>query len=158
MIYNILREKPTRQVPIVISLDELCQIWIPYNNSFQSPSTVEETANTTTEAQQLRLETGLRSSTLAMLKLQEEAPLKAETDAPVEAERGSPPDSAEAAKRNIELHKFYDEVIQPNNDMLADQGITEGINKVIKLLDKYGDCSSIVAGGVGTGNGSDPEG
>ena len=93
----------------------------------------------------------LRANPPFLLKLKEEAPLKAETDDPVKPKEEARLDSAEAAKRNIELHKFYNEVIQPNNDMLADQGVTEGINKVIKLLDKYGDCSSIVAGGVGTG-------
>ena len=159
-IYNILREKEAPQAPIGISLDELCQIWLPYNNSFQSPTTAEERSNTTTEVSgTVETETGTPEAQQEVtVQAKEEAPVQAETVAPVEAEKEARPISADAAKRNIELHKFYDEVIQPNNDLLTNQSVIEGINKVIKLLDEYGDCPSIIIDSIDTGDAVNPKG
>ncbi len=43
-IFAILREKDRPREKIVLSLDDLCPIWIKYNSSFKPAAVVKETA------------------------------------------------------------------------------------------------------------------
>ena len=43
MIFAILREKDRPREKLVLSLDDLCPIWIKYNSSFKPAAVVKET-------------------------------------------------------------------------------------------------------------------
>jgi len=135
MIYNILagKEIVSPVDPITISLDELCQIWLPYNNSFSPVPPVESTR----PAQE--------PPPIPDHSRESEKDTAPEQTQPAPAETKTPSvDPVIAAKKRIELNKFYDDVIQPCNEIMGNPAITEGINKVIDLLDKYGDCPSVM--------------
>ncbi len=46
-IFAILREKDHPSEKLVLSLDDLCPIWIKYNSSFKPAAVVKETAEAT---------------------------------------------------------------------------------------------------------------
>ena len=46
-IFAILREKEPPAEKIVLSLDDLCPIWIKYNSSFKPAAVVKETSEAT---------------------------------------------------------------------------------------------------------------
>lgn len=102
-IFAILREQDRSRESIVLSLDDLCPLWIKYNSSFKQEDVIKETA---------------------------ERPQDTATD------------QAGNGKAHILVQAFYSEVIEPNREALA--GVLEGVNRIMEVLERYGDCPSVV--------------
>ncbi len=118
-IVAILREKDRSPEKLVLSLDDLCPLWIRYNTSFKPESVVKEP----TEPVASCPETVIPS-------------VPPNQDAPV------PGDRPGNGKAQVMVQAFYSEVIEPHREMLA--GMLEGINRIMELLERYGDCPSVV--------------
>ena len=114
-IIAILREKDRQGEKIVLSLDDLCPIWIKYNTSFKPAAVVKETAK--------------RSS----------GPEETVVPTPSSEDAEDRPASGKAI---VTVQAFYSEVIEPHKEALA--GMLEGINRIMELLERYGDCPSVV--------------
>ena len=116
-IIAILREKQPPAEKIVLSLDDLCPIWIKYNSSFKPTPITKE-------------------------------PAKAAASGPEEAAIPAPPsktapvveDQPAAGKTLMAVQAFYSEVIEPHKETLS--GMLEGINRIVEILERYGDCPS----------------
>jgi hypothetical protein len=115
-IIAILREKESPAEKIVLSLDDLCPIWIRYNSSFKPTAIAKETAEAGPE------ETALSS--------------------PESEDAGAAGDRPASSKAVMTVQAFYGEVIEPHKEALV--GMLEGINKMVELLERYGDCPSVV--------------
>ncbi len=120
MIFAILREKDRPREALVLSLDDLCPIWIKFNSSFKPAAVVKET----TEAAYGPEETVL--------------PAPPSDDAGMQADKPQPP----SGKALMTAQAFYGEVIEPHRESLS--GVLEGINRIMELLERYGDCPSVV--------------
>ncbi len=120
MIFAILREKDRPREALVLSLDDLCPIWIKFNSSFKPAAVVKET----TEAASGPEETVL--------------PAPPGDDAGMKADQLEPP----SGKALMTAQAFYGEVIEPHRESLS--GVLEGINRIMELLERYGDCPSVV--------------
>jgi hypothetical protein len=118
MIFAILREKERPREKIVLSLDDLCPIWIKYNSSFK-PAVAKETPEAT-------------------------APGPEETDVPVPTreEARVQEDQPASGKAVVTVQAFYGEVIEPHKASLS--GVLEGIKRIMELLERYGDCPSVI--------------
>ena len=117
-IIAILREKEPPAEKIVLSLDDLCPIWIKYNSSFKPAAVVKETAKAASGPE----ETALSS--------------------PPSEDAGAAGDRSTSGKAVMTAQAFYGEVIEPHKEALA--GMLEGINRIMELLERYGDCPSVV--------------
>ncbi len=117
-IIAILREKEPPAEKIVLSLDDLCPIWIKYNSSFKPAAVVKETAKAVSGPE----ETALSS--------------------PPGEDAGAARDRTTSGKAVMTAQAFYGEVIEPHKGTLA--GMLEGINRIMELLERYGDCPSVV--------------
>ncbi len=117
-IIAILREKDRQGEKIVLSLDDLCPIWIKYNSSFKPAAVVKETAKAVSGPE----ETALSS--------------------PPGEDAGVAGDRPASDKALMMVQAFYGEVIEPHKESLS--GMLEGINKMMELLERYGDCPSVV--------------
>jgi hypothetical protein len=115
-IIAILREKDRQSERIVLSLDDLCPIWIRYNSSFKPVAVVKETAKAVSEPE--------------------------ETAVPATESAGVAEDRPASGKALMTVQAFYSEVIEPHKEILPD--MLEGINKMMQLLERYGDCPSVV--------------
>lgn len=131
-IVRILFEKePEKPQNIVVSLDELCQIWLPYNNSFQ-PAAKPTGPQTTAPPETASADGGTPAASPEPLPvLPENTPL-----------------AQEAGRKLIEFNAFYEEVIEPYRSILVSQGLLERVNRVLDVLNKHGNCPSIVTGGA----------
>jgi hypothetical protein len=118
MIFAILREKDRPREALVLSLDDLCPIWIKYNSSFKPVAVVKETTEAADSGSE---ETALPSE-----------------DAGMQADQLEPP----SGKALMTAQAFYGEVIELHKDSLS--GVLEGINRIMELLERYGDCPSVV--------------
>ena len=118
-IFAILREKEPPAEKIVLSLDDLCPIWIKYNSSFKPAAVVKETAEAAASGPE---ETAL--------------PVPPGEDA------GAAEDRPASGKAVMTVQAFYSEVIEPHKESLS--GMLEGINRIMELLERYGDCPSVV--------------
>jgi len=118
-IIAILREKEPPAEKIVLSLDDLCPIWIKYNSSFKPAVVVKETAE--------RAASGPEGTTLS---------------SPPSEDVGAAEDRSASGKAVMTVQAFYSEVIEPHKEALA--GMLEGINRIMEILEWYGDCSSVV--------------
>ena len=118
-IFAILREKDRPGGKIVLSLDDLCPIWIKYNNSFK-PAPIA------------------KGSAEAAASGPEEAaiPAPSSESAPVVK------DQPASGKTIMAVQAFYGEVIEPHRECLS--GVLEGINRIVEILEQYGDCPSVV--------------
>jgi len=118
MIFAILREKDRPREPLVLSLDDLCPIWIKYNTSFK-PAIVKKTPKVA-------------------------APGPDETAVPVPLSESEDVQEGQPAsgKAVVTAQAFYGEVIEPHKESLS--GVLEGINRIMELLECYGDCPSVV--------------
>ena len=131
-IIGILFERePEKPQNIVVSLDELCQIWLPYNNSFQPAAKNNESWTTTPPK---------------VASSPDETPTASPESLPVVPE--SSPSAQETAKKLMEFNTFYEEVIEPYRSLLVSQGLLDGVNRILDILNKRGDCPSIVADGA----------
>ena len=117
-IFAILREKDRPGEKIVLSLDDLCPIWIKYNSSFKSATVVKETAKAAS------------------------GPEETAVPAPSSESAGAAGDRPTSGKALMTAQAFYGEVIEPHKEALA--GMLEGINRIMELLERYGDCPSVV--------------
>ncbi len=117
-IFAILREKDRPSETIVLSLEDLCPIWIKYNSSFKPAAVVKETAKAASGPE----ETALSS-------------------APSE-DAGTAGDRPASGKTLMTAQAFYGDVIEPHREALA--GMLEGINRIMDILERYGDCPSVV--------------
>jgi hypothetical protein len=117
-IIAILREKDRQGEKIVLSLDDLCPIWIKYNTSFKPAAVVKETAKAVS------------------------GPEETVVPAPSSESAGAAGDRPGGSKALMTVQAFYSEVIEPHKESLA--GMLEGINKMMELLERYGDCPSVV--------------
>jgi hypothetical protein len=120
MIFVILREKDRPREALVLSLDDLCPIWIKYNSSFR-PAVAKETPEVAAPGSE---ETVL--------------PVPPGEDARVQADQLQPP----SGKALMTAQAFYSEVIEPHKASLS--GVFEGIKRIMELLERYGDCPSVV--------------
>jgi hypothetical protein len=118
MIIAILREKEHPAEKIVLSLDDLCPIWIKYNSSFKPAAVVKETAEVASGAEEAAL------------------------SSPPSEDVGAARDRPGSGKAVMTVQAFYSEVIEPHKEALA--GMLEGINRIMELLERYGDCPSVV--------------
>jgi hypothetical protein len=118
MVIAILREKERPCEKLVLSLDDLCPIWIRYNSSFKPAVVVKETSEAADSGSE---ETALPSE-----------------DAGTQAGEPQPP----SGKILVTAQAFYGEVIEPHREALA--GMLEGINRIMELLECYGGCPSVV--------------
>lgn len=118
-IVAVFREKEPPAEEVVISLDDLCPIWIRYNSSFRPAAVVERPVED-------------------VASVREEAPL---LPPPIE-DAGVSEDRPASARAVMTVQAFYNEVIEPRKDALA--GTLEGINRVMEILEKYGDCPSVI--------------
>ncbi len=117
-IIAILREKEPPAEKIVLSLDDLCPIWIKYNTSFKPAADVKETAEAT----------ALGPEGTALPSPSEDA--------------GVAGDRPASGKALMTVQAFYGEVIEPHKESLS--GMLEGVNKMMELLERYGGCPSVV--------------
>ncbi len=117
-IFAILREKDRPGEKIVLSLDDLCPIWIKYNSSFKRATAVKETAKAASGPEETVLST------------------------PPGEDAGAAGDRPASGKALMTAQAFYSEVIEPHKEALA--GMLEGINRIMELLEQYGDCPSVV--------------
>lgn len=117
-IFAILREKERPGEKIVLSLDDLCPIWIKFNSSFKPAAVVKKTEKAASGPE----ETALSS--------------------PPGEDAGTAGDRPASGKALMTVQAFYDEVIEPHKETLA--GMLEGINRIMELLERYGDCPSVV--------------
>ncbi|MGD0236843.1 MAG: HD domain-containing protein [Syntrophorhabdales bacterium] len=114
-VVAILFEKDPPQEKIVLSLDDLCPLWIKYNTSFK---TAEEKPRKTETVQQ---------------------PVPAAASEP-EAAASSPPPTGRA---HVLVQAFYSEVVEPCREALVKNNMLEGLNRIMDLLEQHGDCSSV---------------
>jgi hypothetical protein len=119
MVFAILREKELPAEKIVLSLDDLCPIWIKYNSSFKPGTVAKETAEATAS--------GPEGTALS---------------SPPCEDTGASGDRPASGKAVMTVQAFYSEVIDPHKDALA--GMLEGINRIMEILERYGDCPSVV--------------
>jgi hypothetical protein len=119
-IFAILREKEPPAEKIVLSLDDLCPIWIKYNSSFKSTAVAKQTEEATTDS-------GSEESALPE---------------PPREGAGATGDRPATSKALMTVQAFYGEVIEPHKEVLA--GMLEGIKRIVEILERYGDCPSIV--------------
>ena len=117
-IFAILREKEPPAVKIVLSLDDLCPIWIKYNSSFKPATVVKETAKAASGPE----ETALSS--------------------PPGEDAGTAEDRSASGKAVMTVQAFYGEVIEPHKETLG--GMLEEINRIMEILEQYGGCPSVV--------------
>jgi len=118
-IFAILTEKESPHEKIVLSLDDLCPIWIRYNSSFKPAAVVKEAAE------------GVASG-----------PEETAAPVPYSQSAGVSGDQPASGKAVMAVQTFYNEVIEPHKEALA--GMLEGINRIMELLERYGDCPSVV--------------
>lgn len=133
-IISILREKdppPAEKENITISLDDLCEIWIPYNNSFQPIPAIKENAAEAPPAG-------------ANLEVNQAVPADSVPSTTLPGLLPQMVSGAEAGKKMIAFNKFYEEVIEPYRDSFASQGLLDAVNRVVDILEKQGDCPSII--------------
>ena len=126
-IINILRDKDVpHQGPkgINISLEELCQLWLPYNNAFQV-----EPVNDSEKKEVIAPE--ITNSEQAVDVITADA---------------IPTAASEQTKKNIQISTWYDEVVQPYVHKTPED-IIQGVNEVIEMLKQHGNCPSIVMDG-----------
>ncbi len=117
-IFAILREKEPPAVKIVLSLDDLCPIWIKYNSSFKPAGALKETAKAASGPE----ETALSS--------------------PPGEDAGTAEDRSASGKAVMTVQAFYGEVIEPHKETLG--GMLEEINRIMEILEQYGGCPSVV--------------
>ena len=117
-IIAILREKEPPAEKIVLSLDDLCPTWIKYNSSFKPATVVKETAEAASGPEERAL------------------------PSPASEDTGTTVDRPGSGKAVMTVQAFYVEVIESNKEALA--GMLEGINRIMELLERYGDCPSVV--------------
>jgi hypothetical protein len=115
-IFAILREKDRSHENLVLSLDDLCPLWIKYNTSFKQEGVVKE-------------------ATESVRPLPDETVLRAEDEAAAANQGGN-------SKAHVVVQAFYSELIEPHREALA--GMLEGVNRIMELLEHYGDCPSVV--------------
>ena len=116
-IIAILRQKESPAEKIVLSLDDLCPIWIKYNSSFKPAAVVKETSKATVLTRKRRIFPLPNSETADLAG-----------------------DLSPSGKAVMTVQAFYSEVIEPHKEALA--GMLEGINRIVELLERYGDCPS----------------
>ncbi len=114
-VVAILLQKDPPREKIVLSLDDLCPLWIKYNTSFK---TMEEPSRKIEAVEQ---------SVLAAAGQLEAAP-------------SSPPPTGRA---HVLVQAFYGEVIEPCREALVKNNMLEGVNRIMHLLEQHGDCSSV---------------
>jgi hypothetical protein len=117
-IFAILREKEPPAEKVVLSLDDLCPIWIKYNSSFKPAAAVKEPAKAASGPEEAAV------------------PAPSSESAPVVEDQ---PSNSRAV---VAVQAFYSEVIEPHKDVLS--GMLEGVNRIMELLERYGDCPSVV--------------
>jgi hypothetical protein len=118
-IIAILREKEPPAEKMVLSLDDLCPIWIKYNSSFKSAAVAKQTEEAA--------DSGLEETTLPE---------------PPREGAGVSEDQPASSKAVMTVQAFYSEVIEPHKEALA--GMLEGVNRIMEILERYGDCPSVV--------------
>lgn len=118
-IFAILREKDRSHEKLVLSLDDLCPLWIKYNNSFKPEDVVKDP----TEIVAFSAETVIPS-------------------VPPNEDGAVPGARPGSSKVHVMVQAFYSEVIEPHRETLG--GMLEGINRIMELLEHYGDCPSVV--------------
>jgi len=118
-IAAILFEKDRPNQKITVSLDDLCPLWIKFNNAFRA---VEESP---------------RQVQKAVLP-EERIPASAEGEREVTLPAPPP-----VGRAHLLVQTFYSEVIEPCRESLLKNQMLEGINQVMDLLEKYGDCPSV---------------
>lgn len=128
-IVGILLEREQKQPEIVVSLDELCQIWLPYNNSFHCSQVQTEPDG---EA--------MAGAPPDDLQHKDENPEGSEFRA---SESG-----VDAGRKLIKFNMFYDEIIEPYRSTFFPQGVLDDVDRVIEMLNRYGDCPSIITEGL----------
>ena len=106
-IIAILREKEPPAEKIVLSLDDLCPIWIKYNSSFKPAAVVKEPAEAAASGPE---ETAI--------------PAPSSESAPVVE------DQPASGKALMTVQAFYSEVIEPHKEALS--GMLEGINRIME--------------------------
>ncbi len=117
-IIAILREKQPPAEKIILSLDDLCPIWIKYNSSFKPAAIVKETAKAVSGPEEAAV------------------PAPFSESAPVVENRPA------AGRTIMAVQTFYSEVIEPHKECLS--GMLEGIIRIVEILEQYGDCPSVV--------------
>jgi hypothetical protein len=115
-IFAILREKDHSRENLVLSLDDLCPLWIKYNTSFKQEEVVKE-------------------ATESVSSPPDETVLLAEDEVAAANQGGN-------SKAHVVVQAFYSELIEPHRAALA--GMREGINRIMEILEQYGDCPSVV--------------
>ena len=118
-VVAILSEKDPPREMIVLSLDDLCPLWIKYNTSFKP---AEERSRKTKET----------------VAPEETVPATAAS----EQEVPSPPPTGRA---HMLVQAFYSEIIEPCRETLVKNNMLEGINRIMDLLEQCGDCPSVAA-------------
>jgi hypothetical protein len=118
-IFAILREKDRPPEKLVLSLDDLCPLWIKYNSSFRPADVVKEPGES--------IVAGPEETVLPI---------------PPGEDKGVQADQPASGKAIVTVQAFYNEVIEPHRESLI--GVLEGINRIMELLEQYGDCPSVV--------------
>ena len=127
-IITILCEKDPSKEKIVLSLDDLCPVWIKYNTSFKP-------------AEEIPKDEGLAQTGNGGAETAAVARVVPKTEEP-----GMMVEPPASGKTHVMVQAFYSEVIEPHRDILIANGILEGINRIVELLETWGDCPSVVAG------------
>jgi len=117
-IVAIICEKDPPREKIVLSLDDLCPLWIKYNTSFKNAAEKPQ-----------RIEVVRPELTPAAASHPEAAP-------------SSPPPTGRA---HVLVQAFYGEVVEPCREALMKNHMLEGLNRIVDLLEQHGDCSSVAA-------------
>ncbi len=101
----------------MLSLDDLCPLWIKYNTSFK-----------TAEEKPQKTETVTPEQSVPAAASQPEA---------------APPSPPPTGRAHVLVQAFYSEVVEPCREALVKNNMLEGLNRIMDLLEQHGDCSSV---------------
>ncbi|MDI9561815.1 MAG: HD domain-containing protein [Pseudomonadota bacterium] len=126
------RSKKGKKKQIKVKLEDLSTIWLKYNNTFLSDKIQEN--------KQEERQTG-----------QENAPLTVEKtdDVPDSVEKQNAAVSTIEKEKGIyiltaEANKFYTDCIDPHRTVLENRNVLDKVNNLVEIIDRYGDCPSLV--------------
>lgn len=118
---------------LIIRLEDLSPVWLNYNSEFQphpvKPSRTDEEI----------VELAKNGDTIQKTE-------KVETEINIVIPKTTQ-NTENKTKPIFKSSAFYDEVINPNADILQKLGVFDPIVKMVEYLDKYGGCPSVVGGG-----------
>lgn len=146
---------PVAGSKLTVKLEDLSPIWLKFNSEFQPHPDKPEKTN-----EELAIEIAETNNTTQKIGDKTEVEIKTENITEIDKTEKAEKKEDEKEIKNKELQDkkttsrplfqssvFFDEIIQPNKNVLEKMGVYEPVIKMVEYLDKYGTCSSVVGGG-----------